>query len=70
MATRRVFATMLIGMALLAPLGASAQELVVSAAASLTNAFREIGATFERTHPGVKVVFNFAASGPLARWMW
>lgn len=50
---------------LLVPLRASAEELVVSAAASLTNAFKEIGATFEQTHPGVKVVFNFAASGPL-----
>lgn len=61
----RIWQVGLLAVALLAPLGASAQELVVSAAASLTNAFREIGATFERTHPGVKVVFNFAASGPL-----
>jgi molybdate transport system substrate-binding protein len=38
------------------------QELVVSAAASLTNAFRKIGAAFEAEHPGAKVVFNFAAS--------
>lgn len=44
---------------------AQAQELVVSAAASLTNAFREAGAAFERQNPGVKVNFNFAASGPL-----
>lgn len=51
--------------ALLAPLGANAEELLVSAAASLTNAFKQIGATFEQTHPGVKVIFNFAASGPL-----
>lgn len=42
-----------------------AQELVVSAAASLTNAFREAGAAFEKQYPGVKVNFNFAASGPL-----
>lgn len=44
---------------------AHAAELVVSAAASLTNAFKEIGAAFEKTQPGTKVVFNFAASGPL-----
>jgi molybdate transport system substrate-binding protein len=41
------------------------QELIVSAAASLTNAFPEIGEKFEAANPGVKVVFNFAASGPL-----
>lgn len=44
---------------------AQAQELVVSAAASLTQAFQSIGTAFERTHPGARVTFNFAASGPL-----
>ncbi|MET0208992.1 MAG: molybdate ABC transporter substrate-binding protein [Burkholderiaceae bacterium] len=43
----------------------SAQELVVSAAASLTNAFQAIGQAFEQSKPGARVVFNFAASGPL-----
>jgi molybdate transport system substrate-binding protein len=41
------------------------EELIVSAAASLTNAFGEIGRKFESTAPGTKVIFNFAASGPL-----
>jgi molybdate transport system substrate-binding protein len=41
------------------------QELTVSAAASLTNAFQEIGQHFEQQHPGIRVIFNFAASGPL-----
>jgi molybdate transport system substrate-binding protein len=41
------------------------QELTVSAAASLTNAFPEIGKHFESANPGTKVHFNFAASGPL-----
>ena len=41
------------------------QELLVSAAASLTNAFEEIGKQFEAANPGVKVVFNFGASGAL-----
>lgn len=41
------------------------EELIISAAASLTNAFGEIGKKFESANPGVKVVFNFAASGPL-----
>jgi len=43
----------------------AAGELTVSAAASLTNAFPEIGKGFEEKHPGTKVIFNFAASGPL-----
>lgn len=42
-----------------------AQELVVSAAASLTNAFQAVGQAYEKAHPGAKVTFNFAASGPL-----
>lgn len=42
-----------------------AQELVVSAAASLTNAFQAVGQAFEQSKPGAKITFNFAASGPL-----
>ncbi len=49
----------------LAAATAQAQELVVSAAASLTDAFRAVGAAFEKAHPGAKVTLNFAASGPL-----
>lgn len=41
------------------------EELVVFAAASLTEAFRELGTLFERVHPGVKVVYNFAGSSAL-----
>ena len=44
---------------------ASAQDLVVSAAASLTNAFTDIGKEYEKAKPGIKVLFNFAASGQL-----
>ncbi len=44
---------------------AMAADLTVSAAASLTNAFRELGTTFESRNPGTKVQFNFAASGAL-----
>jgi molybdate transport system substrate-binding protein len=44
---------------------ASAADLTVSAAASLTNAFKEIGTAFETAHPGNKVQFNFGASGAL-----
>ena len=45
----------------------AAEELLVSAAASLTNAFKSIGVEFERAHPGDKVVFNFAASDVLVK---
>ena len=44
---------------------AQAADLVVSAAASLTNAFTDIGKEFEQAHPGTKVVLNFAGSGQL-----
>ncbi len=38
----------------------------VSAAASLTEAFQQIGSQFEAQHPGAKVVFNFGGSQQLA----
>ena len=41
------------------------QTLTVFAAASLTNAFGEIGPAFEAAHPGVIVVFNFGGSQAL-----
>ena len=41
--------------------------LTLFAAASLKDAFGEIGKSFEAAHPGVKVVFNFAGSQQLAQ---
>lgn len=41
------------------------EELTVSAASSLTNAFGEIAPLFEVQHPNVKVLLNFGASGAL-----
>jgi len=41
------------------------EELIVSAASSLNNAFTEVGKEFERINSGTTVVFNFAASGAL-----
>lgn len=58
-----LFTTLVFCLATAAPV--RAQELIVSAAASLTDAFREIGRAFEAAKPGTRVVFNFAASGPL-----
>lgn len=41
-------------------------KVTVFAAASLTEAFTELGARFEAAHPGTEVVFNFGASSALA----
>lgn len=46
---------------------AAAADLVVSAAASLTDAFRATAQAYEATHPGTHVVLNFAASDVLLR---
>jgi molybdate transport system substrate-binding protein len=43
------------------------KEITVSAAISLKNAFEEIGKLFESRNAGTKVVFNFGASGDLAK---
>lgn len=42
-------------------------DLNLFAAASLTEAFTEIGEQFQFTHPGVTVLFNFAGSQQLAQ---
>lgn len=52
-------------LALALPLDAAAQQITVSAAASLTDAFKELGSKFEASKPGATVRFNFAASGVL-----
>lgn len=46
---------------------AMAADITVSAAASLTNAFQEIGKQFEKDHPGDRVLFNFGSSGQLVQ---
>lgn len=43
------------------------EEITVSAAASLSNAFTAIVAAFEQANPGVRVHTNFAASNSLLR---
>lgn len=53
------------GLMIVLPLAAAAQQLTVSAAASLAEAFKEIGQKFEATKSGVTVRYNFAASGVL-----
>jgi len=54
-----------LSLALLAAGFAHAADVTVSAAASLTNAFKELAPAFETAHPGTKILFNFAASDAL-----
>lgn len=46
---------------------ASDNRLIISAAASLTDAFEALGARFRETRPGSDLVFNFAGSQQLAQ---
>jgi len=48
---------------------AQAGELIVSAAASLTDALNTIKAAYEKENPGTKVITNYAASGTLLKQM-
>jgi molybdate transport system substrate-binding protein len=48
------------------PSKASAQtELIISAAASLQDSLKEFAALYEKSHPEIKLAFNFGASGAL-----
>ena len=49
------------------PTAAPAKTLTVLAAASLSEAFSELGRRFEAQNPGVKVTFSFAGSQQLAQ---
>ena len=60
----------LTGLLLAAEVGSqssSTRRITVSAAISLKNAFEETGKAFMEKYPGAKVIFNFGASGDLAR---
>jgi molybdate transport system substrate-binding protein len=46
---------------------ASAAEVTVSAASSLTDAFKDIARAYEAQHPGSKILLNFGASGALVQ---
>jgi molybdate transport system substrate-binding protein len=46
---------------------AAPQQVVVLAAASLTDAFPALGKAFTASHPGIRVTFQFAASSVLAQ---
>ena len=61
---RTIGAATLVALTVTAP-SVFAADLVVSAAASLTNAFKTLAEQFEKTHPDTKVVLNFGASDVL-----
>lgn len=62
----RHFLRPLLGLLLsVATLPVVAADLTVSAAASLTDAFKAIAVAYEAEHPGTKVILNVAASGVL-----
>jgi molybdate transport system substrate-binding protein len=63
---RRLFAAIL---AIAVSGGLHAAELTVSAAASLTDAFKAIAKGYEAQYPGSKVLLNFGASGALLQQM-
>ena len=54
-----------VGLLLALALPARAEEVVVFAASSLRDAFSALAERFEESHPGAKVVFNFAGSQEL-----
>lgn len=68
---RRVSCLLFAGVLLFSGLTATAQaaELLVSGAASLTNAFNEVKDAFQKKYPDVKVNTNYAASNPLLKQM-
>ena len=49
------------------PLIGLANELIVSAASSLTNVMNEAAAQFKKSHPETRIILNFASSGTLLR---
>ena len=59
----RFFFVLLLALASLSP--AAAQQITIAAAASLTEAMRDVARAFEATRPGVTVALQFAASGDL-----
>ena len=56
---------LVVSLLLLGPVSGSATEIIVSGAASLTNAFTAIKTAFEAANPEITVNTNFAASNPL-----
>ena len=61
----RLHRTLALFLASILPVATMAADLTVSAAASLTNALRDLAPVFENANPGTRVQLNFGASGAL-----
>lgn len=61
----RLHRTLTLFLASILPVATMAADLTVSAAASLTNALRDLAPVFENANPGTRVQLNFGASGAL-----
>ncbi|MCL4772640.1 MAG: molybdate ABC transporter substrate-binding protein [Burkholderiaceae bacterium] len=61
----RLHLTLTLFLASILPVATMAADLTVSAAASLTNALRDLAPVFENANPGTRVQLNFGASGAL-----
>lgn len=61
-AIHRVIMTLLLCFSVLP---AHSKELLISAAASLTNSFNELATAYRKQHPDTEIKLNFAASGVL-----
>lgn len=60
------FVIMLLNLTFVTPAQAREKKVTVFAASSLTEIYTQLGARFEKSHPGVKVLFSFQASSTLA----
>lgn len=60
------FVIMLLNLTFVTPAQAKEKKVTVFAASSLTETYTQLGARFEKSHPGVKVLFSFQASSTLA----
>ena len=65
MGHRRAIMALCAALAAAGSAGAHAGDLVVSAASSLTNAFREVAQGYEKEHAGTRVILNLGASDVL-----
>lgn len=64
---KKIFLLFMVSIFLMAGCGdeKKSAELHISAAASLTDAMKEISAVYEKNNPDTKIIFNFGSSGAL-----
>lgn len=70
MRNKLIFAVCLILLFVAFTVSADAEEVRISAAASLSEAVKELVAGYQQSHPGSKLLPNFASSGALAKQIY